>query len=685
MAYSTTDIRNISLVGHGGGGKTTLTERFLADTGVIGRMGTVEDGNTVSDFSDEEKHHTHSLSASLMNFDYEGRHFNVVDTPGMPDFLGQAIPCLPACETVCIVVDATKGIQTVTRRMMRIAAERKFPRLIVINKMDHVSAEELEELVGHLRETFGNECLCANLPTGGGAGVIDVINAGEGETDILSVADAHTQILDQVVEIDDDLMGEYLESGTVEKGKLHDAFEQALREGHLVPMLFASAKDGVGTKELLDFVAHWCPNPIEGNPRPFEATHGEGTPEEEWHATPDESEHAVAHVFKVSADPFVGKLAVFRVHQGSIKANSQIIRNDDKKPIRIGHIFKLQGKEHTDTERAIPGDIVAVAKVEEIKLNDVLHEPSDLHGLHLRPLPMPVPMLGVAIEPKARGDETKLGSAIHKLMDEDPTFVVERVNATRQTVARGLGDLHLRVMMERLKGRYGVEVTTAPQKVAYKETIAGKGEGHHRHKKQTGGAGQFGEVYLRVEPLPADHESGFEFVDDTFGGSVPKQFMPAIEKGIKAVLENGAVAGYPMIGVKVSVYDGKFHPVDSKEIAFITAGKKAFIEAVQKSKPTLLEPFVEMEVTAPASYMGDLTSDLIAKRGRINGSDILPGDMCCIHAVAPLAEVMSYTTQLKSITQGQGSFSLHFSHEEAAPANIVSDVAAQFEGHKDED
>jgi elongation factor G len=685
MGYSTTDIRNIALVGHSGGGKTTLTERFLADTGVIGRMGTVEDGNTVSDFSDEEKHHKHSLSASIVHFDHDGNHFNVIDTPGAPDFLGQAIPCLPGCDTMCLVIDATKGIQTVTRRMMKIGTERKFPRLIVINRIDAASAEELEVLVAHLREAFGNECLPANLPTGGGTGVIDVISAEEGETDFSSVAEAHTQILDQVVEIDDSLMSDYLETGTVEKGKLHEAFERALCEGHLVPMLFTSAQDGVGIKELLEFMGGWCPNPVEGNPRPFEATHGEGTPEEEWHATASESKHAVAHVFKVSADPFVGKLAVFRVHQGTIKSNSQILRNDDKKAIRIGHIFKLQGKDHSDTDRAVPGDIVAVAKVEEIKLNDVLHEPSELHGLHLRALPLPVPMLGLAIEPRARGDESKLGSAIHKLMDEDPTFVVERVIATRQTVARGLGDLHLRVMMERLKGRYGVEVDTSPQKVAYKETISGKGEGHHRHKKQTGGAGQFGEVYLRVEPLPTEHESGFEFVDDTFGGSVPKQFMPAIEKGIKQVLENGAIAGYPLIGVKVSVYDGKHHPVDSKEIAFISAGKKAFIEAVQKSNPTLLEPFVEMEVTAPASYMGDLTSDLIAKRGRINGSDILPGELCCIHAVAPLAEVMNYTTQLKSITQGQGSFALHFSHEEAAPANVVSEIAAQFAGHGDED
>ena len=683
--YTTADIRNIALVGHAGAGKTSLVERLLHDVGVTGRLGTIEDKNTVCDYEDEEKHHGHSLSAAVVHFDHGPKRYNLIDTPGAPDFLGAAIPVLPAVETAFVVIDATRGVQTVTRRMMTICAERRLPRMIIINKIDAATPDQLEELVEHLRETFGNECLPANLPTGGMQGVVNVIDAEDGETDFSSVADAHTAILDQIVEIDDSLMAGYLETGTVEKQALHDAFEKALREAHLVPMLFVSTRTGAGVKELLDFTDGWAPSPLEGNPRPFQARTGENAPEEEWHAEPNPERHAVAHVFKVTSDPFVGKLAVFRVHQGVVKANSQLQVNDEKKPVRVGHLLTLCGKEHKETDRAIPGDIVAVAKVEELKQNDVLHEPSIYSGLHLRPLPVPEPMMGLAIEPKSRGDEAKLAGAIHKLTDEDPTFKVERVAATHQTVARGLGELHLRIMLERLKNRFGIEVTTAPQKVAYKETIGAKAEGHHRHKKQTGGAGQFGEVYLRVEPLGQDAENGFEFVDDTFGGSIPKQFLPAIEKGIRSVLSGGAFAGFPMTGVRVSVYDGKYHPVDSKEIAFMTAGKRAFIDAVGKARPSLLEPFVHVEVTAPNEYMGDLTSDLIAKRGRISGTDVLPGDMCIIRAEAPLSEVMNYTSQLKSMTAGQGAFHMEYSHDEAAPPNVVQDVMASFKGHGEDD
>jgi len=682
--HTTADIRNIALVGHAGAGKTTLVERLLHDVGVIGRLGSVEEKNTVCDFEEEEKAHGHSLSSAIVHFDQKGKRFNLIDTPGAPDFLGAAIPVLPAVETAFMVVDATRGVQTVTRRMMRICAERRLPRVIVVNKIDAATPAQLEELVEHLRETFGKECLPANLPTGDGSGVINVISAEDGEADFSSIADAHTNILDQIVEIDDSLMANYLETGSVEQSALHDAFERALRESHLTPILFASARTGAGVDELLAFVSDWSPSPLEGNPRPFLAG-AEGEEPQEWHAEANPERHAVAHVFKVASDPFVGKLAVFRVHQGTVKANSQLHVNDEKKPVRVGHLLTICGKEHEEVDRAIPGDIVAVAKVEELKLNDVLHEPGAHAGLRLRPLPTPEPMMGLAIEPRSRGDESKLSGAVHKLMDEDPTFIVERVAATRQTVARGLGELHLRVMLERMKNRFGIDMNTSPQKVAYKETIGAKAEGHHRHKKQTGGAGQFGEVFLRVEPLPPDHEDGFEFVDDTFGGSIPKQFLPAIEKGIRAVLVGGAFAGYPMRGVRVSVYDGKHHPVDSKEVAFMTAGKRAFIDAVAKAKPSLLEPFVDVEVTAPNDYMGDLTSDLIAKRGRIIGTDVLPGDMCMIRAEAPLSEVMNYTSQLKSMTAGQGAFHMEYSHDEAAPPNVVSEVMASFKGHAEED
>jgi len=677
----TADIRNIALVGHAGCGKTTLLERLLHDAGVIGRMGTIEEKNTVADFEPEEKEHGHSLSSAVVQFMHEGKKTNIIDTPGYPDFMGQAIPALPAVETCAIVVDAVKGVQSVARRMKRLSDERKLPNMIIVNRIDSPEAD-LAALLPAIQESLGADCLPINLPAQGGQAVIDVYENESGESDIGNVAEAHTQITDQVVEVNDALMEKYLGGEEITKEERHDCFEQALREGHVTPILFCSAKTGVGVAELLAHVVHLCPSPLEGNPRPF--VREEDGEKEPWTPVAEASKPACAHVFKIATDPFVGKLAFFRVHQGEVKANSSMHHNDDKKPLRIGHLLNVRGKDHEEVDSIVAGDIGAVAKVEELKVGDILHDGA-LHHVHLESIALPRPMFGQGILPKSRGDETKVGTATHKLMDEDPTFVVERVEATHQTVARGLGELHMRIMIERLKNRYGVEITTEPLRIAYKETIAGKAEGHHRHKKQTGGAGQFGEVHLRVEPLPKDSENGFEFVDDTFGGSIPKQFMPAIEKGIRQSLQEGVVAGYPFTGVRVSVYDGKHHPVDSKEVAFIAAGKKAFRDAVMKAKPILLEPYVELEVTAPAAYLGDLTSDLSGKRGRVQGTDMLPGDMIAVRAIVPLSETLNYASQLKSLTQGQGAFTMDFSHEEQAPPNVQADVVALHQPKHEED
>ncbi|MEC9372425.1 MAG: elongation factor G, partial [Planctomycetota bacterium] len=514
----------------------------------------------------------------------------------------------------------------------------------------------------------------------------DVFDNEHGEVDFSSVEDAHKAIVEQVVEVDDSLTEKYLAGTQPTEQEIHAAFEKALREAHLTPICFCSSNKGVGVKELLHVFVDRCPSPLEGNPRPFHMGSGDDIKPFVPDQNPDDP--LLAHVFKVTTDPFVGKLAFFRVHQGRLKHNSQVYRNDEKKAVRIGHVLSVMGKDTKDVDEVIAGDIGAVAKLEEIHTGDCLHDSHDLDSVEFEAPPMPRPMYGLAITPKSRGDETKVGSAVQKLMEEDPTFVVERVAATKQTVARGVGELHLRIMIEKLMGRFSVDVATAPPRVAYKETITSKAEGHHRHKKQTGGAGQFGEVFLRIEPLKEDSENGvagFEFADETFGGSVPKQFMPAIEKGIRQVLSGGAIAGYPMTGVRVAVYDGKHHPVDSKEVAFVTAGKRAFIDAVQKARPVLLEPYVHLEVTAPASYMGDLTSDISGKRGRVQGTDMLPGDLCVVKALAPLSEILNYSSQLKSMTQGQGSYTMDYSHDEPTPPNVQQDIVAQFKPHEDED
>ena len=690
-SHQPADVRNICLVGHSGSGKTSLAERLLFASGVVKRLGTVEEGNTVSDYTDEERHHKHSLQPALVHFDYEGHDVTLIDTPGLVDFLGHAIACIPASETVALVIDAVKGIETGTRRMFSVAKERHHPCIIVVNKIDSSEAD-LEMLVEQIRQEFGPECLPINLPTPDGKDVINVFeHAGDDEkgdhTAFSSVHEAHKRIVEQVIEVDEELTMQYLESGEgggFDPVKLHTAFENCLAQSHLVPVCFCSAKTGVGIDDLMHIFASLCPSPVEVHPAEFLKRDTPDGEEKDYTPDPDPKGPVIAHIFKVSTDPFVGRLGIFRVYEGVVKSKVDLFIDDQKKPIRIGHLFRLQGKNHVEVEAVGPGQIAAIAKIEEVKFNGVLHDSHDADSVRLRPLPMPKPMYGLAIELKNPADETKFSAAVHKLIAEDPSLVVERIAATKQTVVRGMGEMHLRVVLEKLKNHFHVEVNTTPPKIAYKETVTTKGNGHHRHKKQTGGAGQFGEVYLTVEPLPPDHETGFEFINDTVGGSIPRQFMPAIEKGIRQVLADGAVAGYPIRGVCVRVYDGKYHDVDSKEIAFVTAGKWAFIDGVKNSRPAILEPFVKIEITAPSRFMGDLTSDIMGKRGRIISTDVMSGDSCLIKAEAPLGEFQGYSNQLKSMTQGTGTFYMEYSHDERAPAQVEQNVIAAFKPHAEE-
>jgi len=680
--HKTENIRNIAFVGHAGAGKTTLAEALLAAAGTIGARGSVARKDTVSDFDPQEHAHQHSLNSSLVHLEHKGALVNIVDTPGYPDFFGRALSVLAAVETAAVVIDARAGIEMATRRMMQAAAARNLCRMLIVNKID-AEDTDLGTLLAHIEEAFGSECLPVNLPAGGGETVVDCFLApGEGATDLSSVEEAGTKIVDQVVEVDDDLMELYLEQGEeLAPDRLHDAFEEALREGHLMPICFVSAETGAGIPQLLDVVERLMPNPAEGNPPPF--VEGEGADAKPVSIEPDPSKHVLAHVFKVAIDPFVGRLGVFRVHQGTVTRDSQLFVGDARKPFKVGHLLRLQGKDHEEVAEAIPGDICAVAKVDELEFDSVLHDSHEHDRIQMTSLDLPAPMHGLAIHAKARGDEQKLSDALSKVCAEDPCLRVEHNRTTNETVLRGLGELHLRMALEKMSERFHVEVETRPPKIAYKETITRSAEGHHRHKKQTGGAGQFGEVYMRVEPLPRGE--GFEFVDKIVGGVIPSQLIPAVEKGVRQALETGAVAGYPIEDVRVTVHDGKHHTVDSKEVAFVTAGKKAFLDAFHKAKPIVLEPIVNVEVTVPQANMGDITGDLSSKRGRINGTTALAGGMVTVSGQVPLSELDNYPSEVKSVTGGEGSYTMELSHYDPVPAQIQQQLSSQFKPAADEE
>ncbi|MCC9002207.1 MAG: elongation factor G [Candidatus Competibacter sp.] len=671
VSYTTESIRNIALVGHGAAGKTTLVETLLHHAGKLPTPGAVEKGNTVCDFDPQEKAHQHSLDSALVNFDYDGAHINLIDTPGFPDFLGQAIAVLPAVETAAVVINAQTGIEAVTQRMMERAGERQQCRMIIVNKID---AENIDfpGLLDQIQNAFGKECLPINLPASGATRVSDCFFNSTGDSDFSSVAAAHSTLIDQVVEVDEDLMALYLEQGEdLQPEQLHAPFEKAMREGHLVPICFVSARTGAGIKELLDAFVKLLPNPTEGNSEPL--LKGEAATETS-HSIPDPQQHAVAHVFKVLIDPFIGKLGIFRIHQGTVTKDSQLYIGDSRKPFKVSHLFHVHGKEHPEVATGIPGDLCAVAKVDEIHRDVVLHDSHDEDLVHLRSSRFPTPLFGLAIRAATRGDEQKLSDTVHKLLEEDPCLALEHNAHTKETVLRGLSDLHLRITLEKMQQRYNLQVETKPPKIAYKETISQNAEGHHRHKKQTGGAGQFGEVFMRIEPLPRD--AGFEFVSEVVGGTIPTSFLPAVEKGVREALQEGAIAGYPMQDVRAIAYDGKYHPVDSKEIAFITAGREAFLDAVSKAKPLILEPIVNLEVRTPADSVGAITGDLSSRRGRIAGTDAGPRGMTLINAQVPLAELEGYESQLKSMTGGHGSYNIELSHYDPVPGDIQQKLQA---------
>nr|MBP8217923.1 elongation factor G [Thauera sp.] len=647
------DIRNLALLGHAGSGKTTLVEALLAAAGEIGAAGSVERGDTVADFDPQEKAMGHSLHAALVHLEWAGHWINLLDTPGLPDLSGRAVIALPAVDTAAVVINAAAGIESGTRRMMD-AAKGKC-RMIVINKID--AATDLTALMDAIAATFGRECLPLNLPSPDGSRVIDCFFAPDNAaaTAFSSVSAAHDAIVDQIVELDEDLMAKYLEQGeSLDPEQLHAPFEQALREGHLVPVCFVSARTGAGIRELLDILGKLAPDPTEANMPAF--LKGEGAAAEPAEVVLDAERHVVAHVFQIANDPYRGKLGLFRVHQGQVTPNSQLYIGDGRKPFKVAHLLRMQGKNAIETTMAVPGDLCAVARVDEIQRDAVLHDSHDEDFYHLAPTTFPQPVFGLALMTRKPADEQKLSEALARLMEEDPCLEVTFDARNRRTVVRGLGEQHLKIVLEELSARWNLQLDTATPSIPYRETISAVAEARYRHKKQSGGAGQFGEVALRVEPLPRG--AGIELADEVKGGTIPTNFMPAVEKGVRQALIEGALAGFPLQDIRVVITDGKHHAVDSNEVSFVTAGRHALIEAVLAARPIVLEPLLDVQVKVADTLFGEVSAELAGRRGRLTATDSPAPGWTLISARVPMAALEGFESRLKAICAGESEFVL---------------------------
>ncbi len=682
-AHPSENLRTLAFVGHAGVGKTTLVEALLASAGAIASAGSIERGNTVCDYDPLEKEHGHSLKLACAHFERDGVRVHLLDTPGYPDFAGRAMAALDAVESVAIVVDAQRGIELSASRMALWAQTRDLCRFVVVNRIDAENSDP-ESLVEAIRTAFGPECLPVNLPADGATRVVDCFFAPDGgPTDFGSVEAAHQALVEQIVEVDDALTERYLGGETLDEATLHDAFERALREAHIVPILFTSARTGAGVAELLDFLVRLAPNPLEGNPPLFERWNdADAASAEQIVASRSPDDHVLAHVFKIEVDPYIGRIGIVRVHQGTIGPDTLLYVGEGRKAVRAGTPMLVQGREHRPIGAAGPGDICALAKIDELVYDAVLHDAAEDATIHFRPLPIPHAVYGLAVRVKRRGDEQKLAEVLQRLIAEDPSLSVEHDPTTHEAVIRGLGELHVGRALERVRSQYKLDVDAHPPTIPYRETIADRAEGHHRHKKQSGGAGQFGEVFLRVEPLPRGE--GFRFADEVKGGAIPGQFIGAVEKGVRQALAGGAVAGFPVQDVQVTVYDGKSHPVDGKEIAFITAGRKAFLDAAARARPIVLEPIVSLDLTIPQEAIGAVSGELAARRGQVSGSGTARAGMANLAARAPLAELDDFQGRLKAITGGQGSYSLELLGYEEAPPNVQSRLRAAWKP-RDED
>ncbi len=697
MAHAVEKIRDVAFCGHGSSGKTTLVDLLLNKTGAVNRQGSVDEGTSICDFDEEEKEHKYTIESTIVHFEHGGLRFNAIDTPGYPDFIGQTIGALYGVDTALIVINAQSGIEVNTRRTFSEAGKAGVGRMVVINKMDGDNVD-YAAVLSSIKELFGNACVPLNVPLGQGAdfkGVASTLKPpAEAPGAVIDPNEIHESLIESIIEVDEEVTERYFEGQQPTEEEISRLILQAISEGSLIPVVCCSAKTGVGVDELLD-VMKLCALPQDCVPRTATAEDGSEVP-----LKADPNGPVVARVFKTRIDPFVQKLSYIRVFSGTLKKDQTVPATGARKPVKLGQLLEVQASETSPVDSAGPGDIVAVAKMDD------LHTGATLGELKLPPIPFPTPMVGLAVSPKSRGDEAKLTGALGKIVEEDPTFKLDHDQQTKELVMTGMSELHLKILQERLKRRDKVEVETKEPKIPYRETIQAKAEGSYRHKKQTGGRGQFGEVHIRMMPLPEgtnieefctkerfptmkeyhyDPDINFVWVDSIVGGTIPSNFLPAVEKGFRERMNRGVVAGYQVQNVAVEVHFGKHHPVDSSEAAFKTAGSMAFRDVFLKAKPALLEPIVKIHVTVPSDKVGDINSDLSGRRGRVLGMESAGGDMQTITAEVPLAEVTTYARSLSSITGGQGSYTMEFSHYDIVPGNVQKEIVEKAQLKEDEE
>jgi len=666
MPHDPGSVSNVALVGPGGAGKTTLSEALLHHCKVTSRQGWVHEKNTLADWDEDEKERQHSIVATAVHMPWDGKRIHLIDTPGALDFIGEAISAMAAVETAVLCINAHDGVNVATRRLFRSARDQGLACVIVITRVETENIDPAA-LYAQIQAGIGERAVPLNLPNEFGAGVASVTDIFASEIPEALQAQAgdfRQQATDRVVECDDELLERYFESGEVSTEELEAVFPRALRQGNIVPILHVSIDQDVGIRKLMNFITHDCPAPMSRAGKVLRAAHdGEGEEVAVAAAGPFSGQ-----VWKIQVDPHLGRLAFLRIWSGSLPSKSQMVVGRTGKSVRIGDLLELQGKEMKAVPKAGYGDIVGVAKVEGIQIGDTVSDGNA--NWIFRAIPLPVPKVTLAIEAKNHTDDVKLGPELHKLADGDPTFVAEREEATGEMVVRGMSPLHVDIMLKRL-ARKRVETVTRQPRVPYLETITSKGAAMYRHKKQSGGRGQFAEVHLKVEPLPRGEK--FEFVDEIVGGTIPRQYIPAVEKGVRETCAKGVIAGYPFVDVRVIVHFGKFHDVDSDEHAFKLAASQAFRAAVKDAKAVLLEPIMKVTIDVPARFMGDISGDLNSRRGRISGMN-QEKDTAIIEANVPLAEMMQYSTELRSLTAGEGDFEFELDHYDVVPGHLQDQI-----------